>query len=333
MLRLTVLPILQVTNFTPNEGWSEGVLAYSEDGLNVTLDNGDFLTGTLTDNCSNINWDNGSSFKKFTEPMSGLWQGWYSGSAVLPEVYVVTFNGSELAAICDTTYGSCGWSAGTGSIIGDRVSLSLGDNDELTGTISPNMSLIIWDNNSLWGRASSQLLPQPIRSVHVVFMNHLDVGYNGIPLTGFINNILNIYFHQYFPRAISIAQQMRELGGTDRFIYTTHPWLVSMYLDCPPNLNLSGIVLQCPDSSDVRLRAHANITDKFFLGIPISVVVCLVQARSHVCAIVFMQLCRWLLLRLRCCEAILFGMPVPSIYNRRIWSQACSQLRSDSPQT
>ena len=82
--------------------------------------------------------------------------------------------------------------------------------------------------------------------------NHLDVGYNGIPGIGFINNILNIYFHEYYPRALQIAQDMRELGGTDRFVYTTHPWLMSLYLDCPPNMNLSGIVLQCPDEAAVR---------------------------------------------------------------------------------
>ena len=81
--------------------------------------------------------------------------------------------------------------------------------------------------------------------------NHLDVGYNGIPGIGFINNILNIYFQEYYPRALQIAQEVRELGGTDRFVYTTHPWLMSLYLDCPPNMNLSGIVLQCPDEAAV----------------------------------------------------------------------------------
>ena len=77
-------------------------------------------------------------------------------------------------------------------------------------------------------------------------------GYNGIPLTGFINNILNIYFHEYFPRAIDIANQMRALGGNDRFVYTTHPWLLSLYLSCPANFVLSNIQLICPSAQDVR---------------------------------------------------------------------------------
>ena len=52
-------------------------------------------------------------------------------------------------------------------------------------------------------------------------------------MTGFINNILNIYFHQYFPRAAILAEQIRRLTPDDTFVYTTHPWLLSMFFDCP----------------------------------------------------------------------------------------------------
>ena len=102
--------------------------------------------------------------------------------------------------------------------------------------------------------------------------NHLDVGYNGIPGIGFINNILNIYFQEYYPRALYIAQEVREHGGTDRFVYTTHPWLMSLYLDCPPNMNLSGIVLQCPDEAAVSgldqcdTSTYTSLTDRGIQG-------------------------------------------------------------------
>ncbi|CAF4222940.1 unnamed protein product, partial [Rotaria magnacalcarata] len=82
-----------------------------------------------------------------------------------------------------------------------------------------------------------------VTRIHVVNMNHLDVGYNGIPATGFINNILNIYFHQYFPRAATLAEQILHISPKDSFIYTTHPWLLSMFFDCPQNLVLAGIKL------------------------------------------------------------------------------------------
>jgi hypothetical protein len=69
-------------------------------------------------------------------------------------------------------------------------------------------------------------------------------------MDGFINNILNIYFHQHFPRAISVAETMRATS-TKRFIYTTHPWLVSLYLNCPINMTLSAIPLICPSPAEV----------------------------------------------------------------------------------
>jgi hypothetical protein len=89
------------------------------------------------------------------------------------------------------------------------------------------------------------------------FRNHLDVGYNGIPTTGFINNILNIYFHQYFPRAALLAEQIRQIRSDDTFVYTTHPWLLSMFFDCPPNFILAGIQLNCPSADELALIEKA----------------------------------------------------------------------------
>ena len=72
-----------------------------------------------------------------------------------------------------------------------------------------------------------------------------DVGYDGIiPEVGFINNVLNMYFTEYFPRAARVGQALSDGGYVETFTYTTHPWLVSLYLDCPPHLILSGIQLK-----------------------------------------------------------------------------------------
>ena len=109
-------------------------------------------------------------------------------------------------------------------------------------------SLIKWSvpAGPVWKR-----IPQ-IDRVHVVFMNHLDVGYNGIPATGFVNNVLNVYFQDYFPRAVRLAEEMARYDPSAGFIYTTHPWLIDLYLNCPPNLVLSGIKLQCPSQEAVE---------------------------------------------------------------------------------
>lgn len=85
----------------------------------------------------------------------------------------------------------------------------------------------------------------------MIFMNHLDVGYDGLlpEQIGFINNILNKYFNVYFPRAIQVATELLGLGYYEKLIYTTHPWLVSLYMDCPEYLTLAGIQLQCPNNT------------------------------------------------------------------------------------
>lgn len=97
-----------------------------------------------------------------------------------------------------------------------------------------------------------------IDEVYIVFMNHLDVGFDGInPIIGFAANVVNKYFDIYFPLALEVAATMRA-NSSDRFIYTTHPWLVSMYLDCPSEWvwNNSAFplgeipqTLHCPNSS------------------------------------------------------------------------------------
>ncbi|CAH1791040.1 unnamed protein product [Owenia fusiformis] len=104
--------------------------------------------------------------------------------------------------------------------------------------------------------------PNEDTTIHVIFMNHLDVGYNGIaPKIGFINNVLNTYFHEHFPRAVKVAKELREGGFVETFKYTTHPWLLSMYFDCPPNLVLSGVKLKCPNATQIK-----NMTEAIHAG-------------------------------------------------------------------
>ena len=67
-----------------------------------------------------------------------------------------------------------------------------------------------------------------------------DVGYSLNNDPGYLIDVLNTYFNVYFPRAAEIASQLKNLAYVERLVYTTHPWLLKMYLDCPPNLVLSG---------------------------------------------------------------------------------------------
>jgi hypothetical protein len=94
----------------------------------------------------------------------------------------------------------------------------------------------------------------------LLLLQHLDVGYNGIPELGLINNILNIYFSEYFPRAIAVANALRAHNGPERLIYTTHGWLVHLYMHCPPNFTLSGITLQVRSLARILSLPHSNST-------------------------------------------------------------------------
>ena len=89
------------------------------------------------------------------------------------------------------------------------------------------------------------------KQVHLIYMNHLDVGYNtnhdypgmNLLIPGYIVNVLNWYFQVYFPRAARLGNELRDIKANETFIYTTHPWLVNLYLDCP-KITLSEVKLQ-----------------------------------------------------------------------------------------
>jgi len=95
------------------------------------------------------------------------------------------------------------------------------------------------------------MLQQNITTIHLVSSCHLDVGF-----ADSATNIVNKYFDVFFPEAISRANLLRELGGDERLVFTTHSYLVSLYLDCPPNMGL-----HCPSEN-----AKKDFTDAIMRG-------------------------------------------------------------------
>ena len=65
-----------------------------------------------------------------------------------------------------------------------------------------------------------------IKRIHLIFKTHLDVGF-----TDFAANVVDSYFHHYIPKAIALAEQLRESGSPDRFVWTTGSWLIYEYLE------------------------------------------------------------------------------------------------------
>jgi hypothetical protein len=84
-----------------------------------------------------------------------------------------------------------------------------------------------------------------IKTVEIVSMSHLDVGY-----TGSMAFTLNTHFSEFFPRAIAVQKNLTAAKRPEKLHYITHPWAVYMYMHC----NELGALhmdapLKCPNAS------------------------------------------------------------------------------------
>lgn len=77
-----------------------------------------------------------------------------------------------------------------------------------------------------------------MKTVHLIQSSHLDIGY-----TNSLHGVVNKYFDDWFPTAMELAAGLRHAGGPERYIYTTHSWLISLFFDCP-----AGLGLHCPNA-------------------------------------------------------------------------------------
>eukprot|EP00698_Gefionella_okellyi_P007992 TRINITY_DN1960_c0_g1_i5.p1 TRINITY_DN1960_c0_g1~~TRINITY_DN1960_c0_g1_i5.p1 ORF type:complete len:711 (-),score=103.27 TRINITY_DN1960_c0_g1_i5:35-2167(-) len=90
-------------------------------------------------------------------------------------------------------------------------------------------------------------------------MNHLDIGFDGIsPTIGYAYNVIHKvlvcffvifpqYWYEFFPAAIVTAEELRARGGSERLIYTSHAYLISLFLDCD-QVKMAPLNLTCPSS-------------------------------------------------------------------------------------
>ena len=57
--------------------------------------------------------------------------------------------------------------------------------------------------------------------VHVVFKSHLDIGF-----TDLAANVTENYLVKLIPAAMKTAEELRNRGGPERFVWTTGSWLI-----------------------------------------------------------------------------------------------------------
>jgi hypothetical protein len=65
-----------------------------------------------------------------------------------------------------------------------------------------------------------------IQKIHLIFKTHLDVGF-----TDYARNVIANYFTRFIPQALTTAEELRQAGGTERFVWTTGAWLIYEYLE------------------------------------------------------------------------------------------------------
>jgi hypothetical protein len=138
--------------------------------------------------------------------------------------------------------------------------------------------------------------PGGVKDIHVVFSNHLDVGFNsrawcdGGSLQGCIGPdktvdgqlcrpwsyfVINANMNTFLPRAAALAEALR---GTDTaFTYMTQPFVVAFLLDCEEaGLNdwragptHGNTLLECPDATAIaNFKASVQRGDVWFHAFP-----------------------------------------------------------------
>jgi hypothetical protein len=65
-----------------------------------------------------------------------------------------------------------------------------------------------------------------IKKVHLIFKTHLDIGF-----TNLAANVINIYMNEFIPGALSLAENLRNKGTENRFVWTTGSWLINQFLE------------------------------------------------------------------------------------------------------
>eukprot|EP01052_Picozoa_sp_SAG31_P031212 SAG31_NODE_3284_length_4464_cov_5.447194_2_plen_464_part_00 len=154
------------------------------------------------------------------------------------------------------------------------VTLSTDTGHMLHGNVNSNCSLIPWTYGPPWCRSNSadcghshpSPSPSPdehrITHVHVVAMNHLDVGFSCAgcdpehrdPYTW---ALLNVYMNKFFPASLNTS-----MATNGNYVYTTHCWLISFFFECPHHAAANpSFPIQCPSPALV-----AAVTDAISKG-------------------------------------------------------------------
>ena len=100
-----------------------------------------------------------------------------------------------------------------------------------------------------------------ISKVYIVFSNHFDNGYTLNQNGSTSGAVINQYFHEHFPKAIAVANEVRAQKGKP-YKWMTQSWLVDVYRNCnATRVNTLGPKypsdLKCPNASAIQAFEEA----------------------------------------------------------------------------
>ena len=76
------------------------------------------------------------------------------------------------------------------------------------------------------GRFRAEEPNATVRTVYVVAMCHLDVGFTDLKRT-----VIETYFEHYIPTAIDTARKLKQTGAHERYVWTLSSWMLYEYLE------------------------------------------------------------------------------------------------------
>ena len=69
------------------------------------------------------------------------------------------------------------------------------------------------------------LVTKTIKTVHVIFKTHLDIGYTDLG-----KNVIKCYMEDFIPQAMELSEQLACEEGNVNFVWTTGSWLINEFL-------------------------------------------------------------------------------------------------------
>lgn len=119
-----------------------------------------------------------------------------------------------------------------------------------------------------------------IKTVHLVFKTHLDIGF-----TDLASRTIDRYLNQFIPNAIKTADELRNLGGEERLVWTTGSWLVKTYLASMEKEKIQTFI-RAIEMGDITWHAlpfttHTELLDNNLLSYGLSLSKELDQRFSH----------------------------------------------------